>query len=291
MRKKLQVFISSTYTDLEEERQAAVQAVLNAGHIPAGMELFKSGDQSQKETIKRWIDESDVYLLILGGRYGTIDEETSKSYTHWEYDYAGEAGKPRFSVVIKDDALNEKVREHGRAVLELKYPDKYEAFKSEVTSKICRFYSDVRDIKLAIAEKLPDYERDESLYGWVSGREIPNVNGLLEVNEDLKRQLSEVKNNATRQNDYLLNGFEFEDVKMVLESNTFNNMSCLDYLISHKRDLINGIDFTQLLVLEFVPMIEVYGLAEKRNGVYYITKEGLWFIGKAEIHRAKARKG
>ena len=37
MERKLQVFISSTYIDLQDERQAAVQAVLNAGHIPAGM--------------------------------------------------------------------------------------------------------------------------------------------------------------------------------------------------------------------------------------------------------------
>ena len=43
MNKKLQVFVSSTYTDLIEERQAAVQAILDAGHIPAGMELFKLG--------------------------------------------------------------------------------------------------------------------------------------------------------------------------------------------------------------------------------------------------------
>lgn len=62
MNKKLQVFISSTYTDLEQERQAAVEAVLKAGHIPAGMELFKSADESQKETITKWIRESDVYL-------------------------------------------------------------------------------------------------------------------------------------------------------------------------------------------------------------------------------------
>jgi hypothetical protein len=82
MKKKLQVFILSTFTDMIEERQASVTAVLNSGHIPAGMELFKSGDQSQKETIKRWIDESDVYMLILGGRCGSIDPETGKSYTH-----------------------------------------------------------------------------------------------------------------------------------------------------------------------------------------------------------------
>lgn len=40
MKKKYQIFISSTYQDLKEERQAAVEAILKAGHIPAGMELF-----------------------------------------------------------------------------------------------------------------------------------------------------------------------------------------------------------------------------------------------------------
>lgn len=71
MNKKLQVFVSSTYTDLIEERQATVQAILDAGHIPAGMELFKAG-KSQINTIRKWIDESDVYIVILGGRYGAI---------------------------------------------------------------------------------------------------------------------------------------------------------------------------------------------------------------------------
>ena len=62
--RKLQVFVSSTYEDLKEERQAAVQAILNAGHIPAGMDLFASGDQSQIEVIKKWIRESDIYTLM-----------------------------------------------------------------------------------------------------------------------------------------------------------------------------------------------------------------------------------
>ena len=53
MNKKLQVFISSTFIDLKEERQAAVSAILKAGHIPAGMELFKAADKSQWEIIKR----------------------------------------------------------------------------------------------------------------------------------------------------------------------------------------------------------------------------------------------
>ena len=77
-KKKLQVFVSSTYSDLRDERQAAVEAILTAGHIPAGMELFAAGDQSQMEVIKRWIDESDVFLLILGGRYGSMTHPVTK---------------------------------------------------------------------------------------------------------------------------------------------------------------------------------------------------------------------
>jgi len=53
MTKKFQVFVSSTYIDLVDERQAAVEAILNAGYIPAGMELFKPENNSQIETIKR----------------------------------------------------------------------------------------------------------------------------------------------------------------------------------------------------------------------------------------------
>lgn len=78
--KKLQVFVSSTFADLKDERQAAVEAILTAGHIPAGMELFAAGDESQMNVIKRWIDESDVYLLILGARYGSIESKSQKSY-------------------------------------------------------------------------------------------------------------------------------------------------------------------------------------------------------------------
>src|ERR1051325_9754475 len=101
-KKKLQVFVSSTYTDLREERQAAVEAILTAGHIPAGMELFAAGDESQMNVIKRWIDESDGYLLFLGGRYGILEPNSRKSYIHLEYDYAVERGKPLFAVVIEE---------------------------------------------------------------------------------------------------------------------------------------------------------------------------------------------
>jgi hypothetical protein len=102
MTKKMQIFVSSTYSDLKPERQAAVDAILKAGHIPAGMELFAAGDESQLETIKRWIDNSDIFMLILGSRYGSIEPKSKKSYIEVEYDYAVNTNKPFFAVVISD---------------------------------------------------------------------------------------------------------------------------------------------------------------------------------------------
>ena len=99
-KKRLQVFVSSTYTDLIEERQAAVEAILTAGHIPAGMELFAAGDESQMEVIRHWIDESDVFLLILGSRYGSLELKSEKSYIELEYEYAFSKNKPIFACVI-----------------------------------------------------------------------------------------------------------------------------------------------------------------------------------------------
>jgi len=101
-KKKLQVFVSSTYTDMHEERQAAVEAILTAGHIPAGMELFTAGDQSQMQVIKRWIDESDVYLLILGGRYGSLEQKSQKSYIHLIGKYLSSLRKLDYVLVRKE---------------------------------------------------------------------------------------------------------------------------------------------------------------------------------------------
>ena len=100
MKKKLQVFISSTYEDMKDERQKAVEAILAAGHIPAGMELFASENAEQWTVIQRWIRESDVFLILLGGRYGSIEPKSQKSYTHREFEYAVEKKKPIVSIVI-----------------------------------------------------------------------------------------------------------------------------------------------------------------------------------------------
>jgi len=173
MNKKLQVFVSSTYTDLIEERQAAVEAILDAGHIPAGMELFKAGNESQLKTIYKWIDESDVYMLILGGRYGSIEPETSKSYTQLEYEYAFSKNIPIFAVVLSDNFLTNKINSLGLSnTMEQEAPDKYQIFKSMVMSKIIKKVDDCKDIKLAIYSTLKEFLKNNDLIGWIKGNSL-----------------------------------------------------------------------------------------------------------------------
>ena len=122
-KRKLQVFVSSTYSDLIDDRLAAIEAILAAGHIPAAMEQFSPGDETAWEKIRRWIDESDCFMLILGGRYGSLEPNSGKSYVHLEYEYALDKKKPFFSLLMDDTAFNERVKRHGIEVDEREYPE------------------------------------------------------------------------------------------------------------------------------------------------------------------------
>ena len=168
MDKKLQVFVSSTYTDLIEERQAAVQAILDAGHIPAGMELFKAG-KSQMKTIQKWIDDSDVYMLILGGRYGSIEEESGLSYTELEYKYALSKNMPIFAILLEESLLHKKASaKAGGIVFEEENKDKYEAFRDLVMTRIVKKIDNTDKIGSIIHSTLNDILTDEDyeLVGW-----------------------------------------------------------------------------------------------------------------------------
>ncbi len=57
---KYQVFISSTYEDLKEEREQVIKALLEMAHIPVGMEMFSAADEEQWNIIARQIDEADL---------------------------------------------------------------------------------------------------------------------------------------------------------------------------------------------------------------------------------------
>ncbi len=101
MEKKYQVFLSSTYTDLVEERESIIKAVLELYHIPIGMEMFSAEDEDQWEIIRRTIEVSDYYILVLGLRYGSKTSD-GISFTHKEYNYALEKKIPILAFLMND---------------------------------------------------------------------------------------------------------------------------------------------------------------------------------------------
>lgn len=222
--RKLQVFVSSTFEDLKEERQAAVQAILNAGHIPAGMELFAAGDKSQMQVIRDWIQESDVFMLILGGRYGSIEPESDQSYIQLEYEYATKNDIPHFAVVISERGLDLKVEKQGKGVLELAHSEKYNEFKKLVTaSKMVKFWDNTSEIELAVFKSLAEFNKREELVGWVRGNETANNALLAEEMARLGKENAELREEVKRlhtSDDF--GGITFESLYQILEKKKYS---------------------------------------------------------------------
>ncbi|MGH9761981.1 MAG: DUF4062 domain-containing protein, partial [Blastocatellia bacterium] len=114
---RYQVFISSTYDDLRDERESVSWAIMQLGHIPAGMEVLTAKNDRGWDTIKYAIDDSDYYVLILAGRYGTVEEEWGQSWTHHEYEYAVSKGLPVLAFIrntssITADQIETNSRSH-----------------------------------------------------------------------------------------------------------------------------------------------------------------------------------
>lgn len=245
MNKKLQVFVSSTYLDLKDERQKAVEGILRAGHIPAGMELFVPANKTQWAIIEKWIKESDILMLILGGKYGSIEPGSGKSYTQLEYEFALANNIPVFAVVLneqylankKSDNVNLKVYEH-----EVDRPniDEYKYFKEIVTSNLVSFVQDINQISnevtLALQEFMKNDETDYHFKGWVRGTEAnhyklaedkPRNNKLFEIDEKL---LSEIIN--TIEQEFIIDIIEDINTHCSYESEKRRKIDDFVYLYS-----------------------------------------------------------
>jgi hypothetical protein len=280
VRKRLQVFVSSTYSDLRDERQAAVEAILVAGHIPAGMELFTSGDESQMEAIKQWIDESDVYLLILGGRYGSIEPTTRKSYTRLEYEYALSIGKPMFSCVVTDCALEDRVRRLGSQALETTDPAGLKEFRGVVLTKLVRFWDDAKDIKISVGETLAQLSRRDDLIGWVRPTETSaDAVGLADEIARLSKENAQLRNSQTNPSEPPILGFTVSELIELLK-----HKSLLDFLIRSRNELASeyGCPDYGLICdqLKFIGLVEPVGASDYH---FKLTSEGRFFMNRLDL--------
>ena len=193
MDKRYQVFLSSTYTDLIDERQLVIQALMEIDCIPAGMELFPAVDEEQLEFIKKVIDDCDYYLLIIGGRYGSTAPD-GISYTEKEYNYAvskglkvvalihGEPGKISFE---KSEQTSEQ-------------RERLTSFINKVkTGRLVNFWTTPAELPGLVSSNMMRTIKMHPAIGWVRADKIATeallteINELRKKNEEMQKVISE----------------------------------------------------------------------------------------------------
>lgn len=188
MEKRYQVFVSSTYADLKEERRHVTQALMEMDCIPAGMELFPAADEEQWEFIKRIIDDCDYYLLIIGGRYGSTTDE-GISYTEKEFDYAVENG-------LKVIALLHESPEEipvGKSDISPELRERLQAFREKVsTNRLVKFWTEAKELPGLVALSLSKTIKTFPATGWVRASAVSNEDLLGELNE-LRKENSQLR--------------------------------------------------------------------------------------------------
>ena len=158
MNKRYQVFISSTFTDLEKERKILTQALLRKDCFPAGMEWFPAVDEEQFEYIKQIIDDTDYYVIVLGGLYGSIAPD-GKSYTEKEYDYAIKQGKKVIALVQKNPSNRET--DDDRQI-------KFTQFHKKVTNgRLVSFWNSAEELSSKFITSLDHAMSDYPAQGWI----------------------------------------------------------------------------------------------------------------------------
>lgn len=179
MDKKFQVFVSSTFLDLKDERQAAIRAILNLGHVPSSMELFPASSQDQLTYIKKAIDLCDYYVLILGGRYGSLSED-GLSYTEKEYDYAIEKKMPVIALVHADTSeLKAKFVEQEEQQIE-----KLNRFRNRVRQgRVCREWLTISELEAALLVSLTAEVNENPQVGWRRDTDQLSNEALKTINE------------------------------------------------------------------------------------------------------------
>lgn len=195
MDKLFHVFISSTYSDLRDERSRVSEALSKAGQVPEGMEIFPASSQKQLDFIKRVIDRCDYYILILSGRYGSTTPDGT-SFTELEYEYALKKGLPTLAFLHSDPAKLDSSKIDGDAAKAIRLA----AFRDRVQqSSLVDYWTAPDQLATKVVAAIAQEISTNPGIGWIRGNRaaseqlLNEINDLRKSNEELKAALREVK--------------------------------------------------------------------------------------------------
>jgi len=157
--------------------------------------------------------------------------------------------------------LDEKVDKVGKSVLELDNPGKLKEFNRLVKTKLVKFWSDDRDIKLAVMQTLSEFDRRTDLTGWVPSNEVTDsgtiaeeIARLAKENAHLRDQLSQLNKDSTT-----YNGLDITEVNNLLHRAPF-------YLTNVRENYVDEYK-------KCIDIIRVFG--DTSNLLYFIA---IWYF-------------
>jgi hypothetical protein len=170
------------------ERQAVAQGLLSLDHFPAGMEQFPASDDDAWALIRGVIDDSDYYVLVIGGRYGSINAE-GISYTEMEFDYAMEKKKPvlAFLHAAPDDIPAGKTDKDDtlRAALE--------AFKKkEQLAKHVKYWKNPDELKAQVIQSISAETKRNPQEGWIRAGRSTDPSVVETMRQEIARLSAEL---------------------------------------------------------------------------------------------------
>src|SRR5882724_3034884 len=152
MQRTVPVFVSSTFADLQPYRAAVRDALHRLEAVVRGMEYFGALSETPKDECLRIVRSCQYYLGVVGMRYGSLDPETGKSFTHLEYEEAQRLRLPTL-IYLVDEERQPVLPKH----IDFGEPsEKLREFKRTLkTSHVVSFFTSPEDLAVRVSQDLP----------------------------------------------------------------------------------------------------------------------------------------
>jgi hypothetical protein len=154
------------------------------------MELFPAADDETWDFIKEQIDDSDYYVVLVGGRYGSLAPD-GLSFTEKEYDYAREREVPVIGFVHAD----RKLIPYGKTETDSELVKKLDTLITKIKKRPVRTFVNPHQLASEVTASFVDLKRTKPRIGFVRTDQVVEYKKyaeLLEKNVQLEKRLNEL---------------------------------------------------------------------------------------------------
>ena len=146
------VFISSTYEDMKEYRDAASEALTNVEAVPMGMERFTASTQPVIDKCFEELRQCQFCVCLLGFRYGSLYKDSGLSYSELEFNEAERLGIPTLVFIRSGSISSDKID-----ISDLSRLDKYKKkLQSSASNRLTANFTTPEDLRDKLTRALQD---------------------------------------------------------------------------------------------------------------------------------------